>query len=288
MKRTIKCLVMAFGPAAVLPLVMACSRPAQPPTAPTAPGETGTPPGQQAPGAPTEVPGQAPTGPTGQLGTQEQMGQQPQMGQGQMGQGAMGQQPGQMQPGAQGQQQGQQGLGSGLGQQGQQPPTPSEQPGTTTGVNERALCESLASEGRMRVEDAQNGVAIVITPKAGNQLSTIRDDARRLESSIRSGVGGEGVVGAPQRSVRSGEACGLAELGRLPSVSTQLVESGNSVRIVMTTNNANEVRDLRRIARDEVNALSKAGGAQPGHQRGGAGQRGGAQPKGQQQPGQQR
>jgi hypothetical protein len=212
------------------------------------------------------------------------------MGQPQMGQqpGAMGQ--GQMQPGMQGQQQGQQGLGSGLGQQGQQgqqqqPPSAGQEPGTTVGVNERALCESLATEGRMRVEDAQNGVAVVITPKAGNQLSTIRDDARRLESAIRTGAGTEGVVGAPQRSVRSGESCGLAELGRLPSVTTQLVESGNSVRILMTTNNANEVRDLRRIARDEVNALSKAQGPGQGRQRGGAGQRGGQ--RGGQQPGQQ-
>lgn len=282
MKRTLKSLCMAFGPAALIPLVMACSsRPAQTPAGGATPPamEPGTPSGQQTPGMGTEVPGQAPTGPTGQMGS-------PEMGQ-QLGQ--QGQQ-GQMMPPSQheqqpGQQPGQQGLGSGLGQQGQQGQQPSEgQQGTAPGINERALCESLASEGRMRVEDAQNGVAIVITPKAGNALSTVRDDARRLESAIRQSAGsGEGVVGAPQRSPRSGEACGLAELGRLPSVTTQLVEAGNSVRIVMTTSNANEVRDLRRIARDEVNALSKAQGGQqkqrPGQQRPG---------QGQQQPGQQR
>jgi hypothetical protein len=272
MKRTIKSLGVALAPAALIPLMVACQRPAQSPggNAPTT--EPGAPSGQQQPG--TETPKQGATGPTSELGMPGQGAPGAEM--------QHGQQPGQeAQPG----QQGPSGLGSGLAQQQQQgqmgeQPTPGGETGAPTGMNERALCDALATSARLRIDDVQNGVVIVATPKAGNDLATVREQARRLENSIRTGGGEAGA----QHGMRAGESCGIAELGRLPSVSTQLTETGNSVRIMMTTNNAAEVRDLRRIARDELNALTKSQGGvqrgQPGGQRpGGRGQRpGGAAP----------
>ena len=46
-------------------------------------------------------------------------------------------------------------------------------------------------------------------------------------------------------------------LGRLPSVSTQITEGVNTVRIVVTTSNPPEIRDLRRAARDQVSNLMR-------------------------------
>ncbi|APR85515.1 Hypothetical protein A7982_10864 [Minicystis rosea] len=195
----------------------------------------------------------------------------------QKGQHEQGMQPGQQQFGQQ--QPGQQGLGSGLGEQ------PTE--GAPAAMNERALCDALATGARLRVEDVQNGVAIVAQPKAGTNLSTVREDARRLENAIHANAPTEGAPttpGAVEHATRGGETCGLADLARLPSVTTHLTEGGNSVRLMMTTSNPNEVRDLRRITRDELNALLKAhGGAQGQHQ---GGQRGTRQQGQQRQQGQ--
>jgi len=243
MKRTIKSLGVALGPAALIPLMMACTRPAETPTAPTT--EPVAPSAQPPPSV--ETPAQAPAGPTSELGTREKGARGPEAPKGHEAQPAQPAQP--QQPG----------LGSGLGQQAQ----PGEQPAPgETGApaaNERALCEALAKSARLRVEDVQGGVAIVATPRAGTDLSTVREEAQRLENSIRTGAA-EGQAGGAQRGVRSAETCGIAELGRLPSVSVQLTEGGNAVRILMTTSNTAEVRDLRRIARDEIGALMKSVG----------------------------
>ena len=98
----------------------------------------------------------------------------------------------------------------------------------------------------MRVEDVQGGVSIVVTPKAGQEFSTVRDDARRLENTFH---------GA--HSAQQGDTCGIAELARLPSVTAQVIEGNNNMRIQLTTTDDKEVKDLRRIARDEVNNLIK-------------------------------
>jgi hypothetical protein len=247
-----KYLGAALGPAALIPLAVGCSnRPAQAPTGvPSAPGnEPGTPSGQQQQGMGTEI---SPQGPTGQLGN-ERFGQQgmgsgigqqgtQEYGQGQVGQGQ------QNQPG-------QQGFGAGVGSAEQ-----GGEPGQVQATSEKAACDALVNSAKLHVEDVQNGIAIVASPKGGTSLSTVREDARRLEAAIR--TGGEG--GQRGRA----ESCGIAELGRLPSVSVQVTEAANSVRIQMTTSNNAEVKDLRRIARDEVATMSKgAGGQQPKQQK---------------------
>lgn len=227
MKRTAKTLGMAVGAAALIALSSACTkRPSAPPAAP---------PSEQQPGVnqtPSDQP--PPTGPTGQYG-------------------APGEQPG---------------YGSGVGPQ-QGPPGrgvygPPEQPGTGAfgaGVpaqdNERALCDALANSALLHVEDVKDGVAIVLTPRSGSSISTVHDDARKLESSIHMGPSQEA----------QGEKCGIIETGRLPGVSTTIVGGSKSVRIVMTTNNPNEVKELRRSLRDDVKVFST------GSQEGSGGQR---------------
>ena len=46
-----------------------------------------------------------------------------------------------------------------------------------------------------------------------------------------------------------------------------MTEGKSSVRIVMTTTNAAEIRDLRRMAREQVGALTQSQKANPQHQR---------------------
>lgn len=214
MNRMIKCLSVA----ALMPLAVACSKRQEQAPAGSPVTDTSAPSTQQ--------PGQseAPR-PTGQMGTE---------------------QPGSTAPGdvPDGRDQPRPGLGSGLGQPGE------PQAGAT---NERALCDALASGARLQVEDVQNGVAIVATPKQGGSLSSVRDDAKRLESAIHMGAGTHG-------GAQAGETCGIAELGRLPNVSTQVIEGQSSVRIVMTTANSGEVSDLRRMARTEISSLMRGGG----------------------------
>jgi hypothetical protein len=247
MKRSITSVGLTLGTAALLALAAGCSheKPAQTPasstTSPTF--ESNVPSTSTQPGAMGQQPGSQP----GQLGTQPY-------------------QPGgqQFQPGAE------------PGQVGVQQPQPSGQPyqpgaqpspypgqpsaSETPPLNERALCDKLATGAKLRVEDVQNGVAIVLVPKAGTNLSTVRDNARDFEQAFQPQGG---VV--PEAS--AGEACGLFSLARLSGVMTSITEGANSVRIILTTSNAGDLKDLRRNTRDEINALNKStlqqGGKKP-------------------------
>src|SRR5262249_14000549 len=131
---------------------------------------------------------------------------------------------------------------------GTEAPTPSA---PTAGESERQLCDALASGAKLHVEDVQNGVAIVAVPRTGHDLSSVRDDARRVEDMMKKHT----VASAP-----GPDTCGLFAISRLPSVNTTLSEGASSVRIVLTTSNAAEVKDLRRIARDQVGSMTKPHG----------------------------
>jgi hypothetical protein len=130
------------------------------------------------------------------------------------------------------------------------PPRGAEQPSASPAAteNERQLCNALASGAKLHVEDVQNGAAIVAIPRAGHDVSTIRDDAHRIESTLKQ-------RGAGESAPTAGDACGLFAIGRLSGVTTTVNEGRGSVRIVMTTSNPAEVRDVRRIAREQVTSL---------------------------------
>ena len=138
------------------------------------------------------------------------------------------------------------------------PPPPGEtgaphegEPPSAAGGNEseRQLCDALASDAKLHVEDVQHGAAIVAVPRTGHDVSAIRDDSHRIEGVMHQQHGAE--IGP--------EACGLFAIGRLPSVNVSVVEGSNAMRIVMTTTNPAEVKDLRRIARDQVTSMKAPG-----------------------------
>lgn len=121
--------------------------------------------------------------------------------------------------------------------------------------SERQMCDALAAGAVLHVEDVQNGVAIVAIPKVGSTLSSVRDDTQRIESTMRQHAAGA----AP--SAPSGEACGLFAVARLPGVTTTLTEGTKTVRIILTTTNPAGVRDLRRLTRERVQNIVKTGHA---------------------------
>jgi len=213
MKRTVKFLGVTFGATALLSLGVACSSRQTP--APSV--------GVTAPSSENLTP---PVGTSAQPGASIDLGTQ--------GQPSPGSQPG--------------ALGSGLGDTGPGD-TGAAQPRAGTG--DAALCDGLASAAKLHVEDVQNGLAIVAVPKAGTSLAAVRDDARRLESSIHA-AGGEAHGAQP-----SAESCGLLQMGRLPGVTTVITEGPSSVRIQMTTSNPSEVKGLRKMGRDEITTLGK-------------------------------
>jgi hypothetical protein len=135
------------------------------------------------------------------------------------------------------------------------PEPPSPQPPMPTGENERQMCDDLAVGAALHVEDVQHGVTIVAIPKVGSSLSNVRDDAQRIETTMRQHAAGA----AP--SAPGSEACGLFTVARLSGVTTSLTEGTKSVRIVLTTTNPAEVKDLRRLAREQVQNLAKSGRA---------------------------
>jgi len=230
MKRSIMCVGWTLGSAALFALGVGCShqeKPTQTPTnagATSPPFESSVPPGTagqaQPPGAPPE-PGMPPGHGAEPVPNPAPLGAPPPMVPGEPGAApppaGMPEQPGAQAPGAQ-------------------------------GPNERQLCDTLSSNAKIHVEDVKNGVAIVLQPKAGHNIGAVRDQAQQLQGAMHR---------PPMEGQPSNEMCGIVSLGRLPSVSTQVTEGANAVRIVITTSNQPEVRDLRRSARDQVNTLTR-------------------------------
>jgi hypothetical protein len=126
------------------------------------------------------------------------------------------------------------------------PPGPEQpSPAAAAGESERQLCETLSGTAKLHVEDVKGGVAIVISPKPGQDLATLRDEAHRMQTMIRQHAGGEGAAG-----------CGLFAIARLPNITSSVTEGQKDVRIVLHTSNPAELKDLRRATRQEVQVIS--------------------------------
>jgi hypothetical protein len=128
------------------------------------------------------------------------------------------------------------------------PPEAAPPPSAGGGESERQMCDAFAGDAKLHVEDVQHGVAIVAVPRKGHDVSALRDDTHRLESAMRRA--GPATGPGP-------ESCGLFAISHLPSVNVSVVEGANAMRLLMTTTNTAEVKDLRRLAREEVGSLSK-------------------------------
>jgi hypothetical protein len=132
----------------------------------------------------------------------------------------------------------------------QKPPAPSEPPPVAAAPapeTERQLCDALAGHAKLRAEDAPRGVVIVVTPRTARETPVMLDDTRRLDAMMRLHTTEAGPIG---------ETCGLFMIGRLPGVTTKITEGANTTRILMTTVRPAELKALRRIAREQVGAMT--------------------------------
>ncbi len=140
--------------------------------------------------------------------------------------------------------------GEPAGHEGREEPFgPGAQPNAAM-PSEHAVCKSLDGEARLRVEDAQNGVVIVATPKTAAAVSTLKEDAKNIESLARAPA-------PPGPMGQTGDTCQLFTLAREPGVTTQVNETGNIVRITMTTSDPGGVKRLRQKGREAVAGLSR-------------------------------
>jgi len=186
-------------------------------------------------------------------------------GQGQMGQWGQGQTG---ETGAAPGQAGQYGQGQ-TGQQGQM--------GQDTGMgmlNEQEMCSSLMGHSNLRVEDIEGGVAIIATPKAGVDLSTLRGDALHIAYTMSPPAG-------EQRSARptsAAERCPLFDLGQMAGRSG-VIEQGNEIRILLLAQDTTGVPTLRSQTRSFVRQWGPEGaqGGQNGQQKPQNGQQNGQQ-----------
>ena len=279
MKRFTHSMVLGLGCAAVLAGSSACSRSTPEPSSPTqstSPGRSSTP--DQSPastgGSNTIQPGfdadrdREPQGATPQGGLQQ--GQPGTMQQGQPGSIQQGQ-PGTIQPGTgtmagqQGAQAGQAGAGAGAtpqGAQGSQPGGAGTMGDTTSplaSINEREACELLMTEAMLHTEAIEGGVAIVAKPRRNVDASTVRDRMQSIHRGIERG--------GPASSTAQ---CELFALGRNGVAS--LIETPDSIRLLVTTSDASRVPQLRRQAMEFMRSKggpASRGGTPQGGKRGG-------------------
>lgn len=181
-------------------------------------------------------------------------------------------------PGQQGDQAGQQGVGAGAnpqGVQGSQPGGAGTMGGTAhplASINEREACDLLMADAMLHTEAIEGGVAIVAKPRRNVDVSTVRDRMQSIHHGIERGGA------APAEA-----ACALFAVGRNGVAS--LIETPESVRLLVTTSDATRVPQIRREAQEFMRSKggpASRGGTPQGGTRGGGTQPGG---KGGTQPG---
>jgi hypothetical protein len=190
--------------------------------------------------------------------------------------GSQSGQPGSIQGGSTGSdQQGaqQQGAGAGAGQLGSQG-SQGGSPGTTgsagesgSSLNEREACDLLTSEAMLRMEPIEGGVAIVAKPRRSIDMSTVRSRVQMIHRGIERSSGGSPTT-----------QCDLFALGRNGTAS--VIETPDSIRLLVTTTDAARVPQLRRQANEFMRskgAPGSHGGSQGGGSQGGGSQGGGSQ-----------
>lgn len=138
--------------------------------------------------------------------------------------------------------QSQQGMQNQPGMQQGMQPEPGATGMTTPPVNYTTLCSSLTSEANIRVDNVQNGVALILTPKAGWTMDSLRDKAQEVEHAMTT---------ASTPGLTTEGECRLFKMAAEPGVTTQLTEGGKSIKIVVTTSgDPAAVKSLRKDAHD--------------------------------------
>ncbi|MDC0740233.1 hypothetical protein [Polyangium mundeleinium] len=220
-----------LGAAALMTLGVGCGRgekPAQSAQRRPTPAFEAAAPAEQ--GQPSPYYGQGQAGQYGQ-------GQAGQYGQGQAGQGQAGQY-------GQGQAGQDQGGHAGMGM-----------------MSEQEMCSSFVQHSNLRVEDIEGGVAIIASPKAGVDLSTLRGDAIHIAYTMSPPAGEQHAA----RPTSAAERCALFDLGQMAGRSG-LIEQGNEIRILLLAQDASGVPNLRNQTRAFVRQWGQEG-VQSGQQK---------------------
>jgi hypothetical protein len=246
MKGSTHSIYVVLGCAAVLAGTSACSQPKPEPVSPTLDSTRGS----------SSMPGQSQTSSGGSNAAQPgfdsdrdtQSGTSPSgspQGQpGAMQQGIDQGQPGAMQPGTTTQPT-PQGTGLGATPQGAQGPQPggpgtiSAPPESVASINEREACDLLMSEAMLHMEPIEGGVAIVAKPRRTSDVSTVRSRMQSIHHGIERG--------GPSSATAT---CELFALGRNGVAS--LIETPDSIRLLVTTSDAARVPQLRRQANEFI------------------------------------
>src|SRR5262249_50418680 len=90
----------------------------------------------------------------------------------------------------------------------EQPPAPAAEPPATEPapvVSEVELCEALSRDAKMSMTDIQGGEAIVLMPRGGASLDTVKGAATQLEQAVAT---------VNPHLGASGEPCALFDIGR--------------------------------------------------------------------------
>ena len=136
---------------------------------------------------------------------------------------------------------------------------------TAPQINEREMCDTLGSDATLVVQDIQGGAAIVISPKAGKDLDSVRSDASHLEQAIS--------TVNPHAAAAGADMCALFDLGR-QGAHIAIVEGPKSVKMNIVAADPSTVKAVRSQVRDFVKSqsVSKGGKGQPGKEhKGGTG-----------------
>jgi hypothetical protein len=127
-------------------------------------------------------------------------------------------------------------------------------------INEREACDLLVSEAMLHAEPIEGGVAIVAKPRRTSDVSTVRNRMQAIHHGIERG-------GPASAEVQ----CELFALGRGGVAS--LIETPDSIRLLVTTSEAARVPQLRRQAnefmRSKGTPAPRGGAPQGGPRRGG-------------------
>ncbi|TKC99354.1 hypothetical protein [Polyangium fumosum] len=128
-------------------------------------------------------------------------------------------------------------------------------------MSEQEMCSSLVQHSNLRVEDIEGGVAIIASPKAGVDLSTLRGDAIHIAYTMSPPSGEQHAA----RPTSAAERCALFDLGQMAGRSG-LIEQGNEIRILLLAQDASGVPNLRNQTRAFVRQWGQEG-VQSGQQK---------------------
>jgi hypothetical protein len=125
----------------------------------------------------------------------------------------------------------------------------------TEEMSEKELCMRATQGATIRVQNIERGVRIEMVPKAGTDLSEVRDTAQRIEAGLD--------PAAPAPRADQAEQCRLFDIAAL-GVDATLQEGPNRIHLLLVADDPADVEQIRQRAR-ELAGTGQQGGT-PGGQ----------------------